>query len=51
MLEVSGDASLGGPASTGAEAAAAAVDKLSGSVFLPGERENRDFSAPPTWDV
>ncbi len=51
MLDVSGEASLGGPVAAGADAAAAAVeddDKLSGSVFRPGERENRDFSVPPS---
>ena len=52
MLDVSGDANRGGPDGTGAEAAAAAAapvdddDRLSGSVFLPGDLENRDFSAP-----
>jgi hypothetical protein len=48
ILDVSGEASRGAVPDAAAAAAATAVDdedKLSGRVFLTGERENRDFSA------
>ena len=48
MLDVSGEASLGAVLDVAAVAATADVDddKLSGSVFLTGDRAKRDFWLP-----